>query len=232
MTRPDGTPVNAVYGFTSMLMKLLDDTDADHIAVVFDHARRTFRNDIFPDYKANRPDPPDELIPQFALVRDAVRALNVAAVDAEGYEADDLIATYARLARAAGATVTIVSSDKDLMQLVTEGVVMFDAMRDRAIGADEVREKFGVGPDKVVDVQSLAGDPTDNVPGVPGIGERPAAQLVNEFGNLDQLLERAKETDALKKLALDKRKCLRSRFFDSWGRSSALDRQKNWSKSL
>ena len=209
MTRPDGTPVNAVYGFTSMLMKLLDDTDADHIAVVFDHARRTFRNDIYPDYKANRPDPPDELIPQFALVRDAVRALNVAAVDAEGYEADDLIATYARLARAAGATVTIVSSDKDQMQLVTEGVVMFDAMRDRAIGADEVREKFGVGPDKVVDVQSLAGDPTDNVPGVPGIGERPAAQLVNEFGNLDQLLERAKETDALKKLALDKKKtCL------------------------
>ena len=213
MTRPDGTPVNAVYGFTSMLMKLLDDTDADHIAVVFDHARRTFRNDIYPDYKANRPDPPDELIPQFALVRDAVRALNVAAVDAEGYEADDLIATYARLARAAGATVTIVSSDKDLMQLVTEGVVMFDAMRDRAIGADEVREKFGVGPDKVVDVQSLAGDPTDNVPGVPGIGERPAAQLVNEFGNLDQLLERAKETDALKKLALDKKKMLEEQIF-------------------
>ena len=201
MTRPDGTPVNAVYGFTSMLMKLLDDTDADHIAVVFDHARRTFRNDIFPDYKANRPDPPDELIPQFALVRDAVRALNVAAVDAEGYEADDLIATYARLARAAGATVTIVSSDKDLMQLVTEGVVMYDAMRGRMIGAAEVREKFGVGPDKVVDVQALAGDSTDNVPGVPGIGVKTAALLIEEYGDLDTLLARAGEIKQPKRRA-------------------------------
>ena len=201
MTRPDGTPVNAVYGFTSMLMKLLDDTDADHIAVVFDHARRTFRNDIYPDYKANRPDPPDELIPQFALVRDAVRALNVAAVDAEGYEADDLIATYARLARAAGATVTIVSSDKDLMQLVTEGVVMYDAMRGRAIGPAEVREKFGVGPDKVVDVQALAGDSTDNVPGVPGIGVKTAALLIEEYGDLDTLLARAGEIKQPKRRA-------------------------------
>ena len=201
MTRPDGTPVNAVYGFTSMLMKLLDDTDADHIAVVFDHARRTFRNDIYPDYKANRPDPPDELIPQFALVRDAVRALNVAAVDAEGYEADDLIATYARLARAAGATVTIVSSDKDLMQLVTEGVVMYDAMRGRVIGPAEVREKFGVGPDKVVDVQALAGDSTDNVPGVPGIGVKTAALLIEEYGDLDTLLARASEIKQPKRRA-------------------------------
>ena len=201
MTRPDGTPVNAVYGFTSMLMKLLDDTDADHIAVVFDHARRTFRNDIYPDYKANRPDPPDELIPQFALVREAVQAFNVAAVDAEGFEADDLIATYARQARAAGAVVTIVSSDKDLMQLVTEGVVMFDAMRGRVIGPDEVREKFGVGPDKVVDVQALAGDSTDNVPGVPGIGVKTAALLIEEYGDLDTLLARASEIKQPKRRA-------------------------------
>ncbi|HJO69664.1 MAG TPA: DNA polymerase I [Rhodospirillales bacterium] len=193
MTRSDGTPVNAVYGFTSMLMKLLDDTDADYIAVIFDHARRTFRNDIYPDYKAHRPDPPEELIPQFALVREAVRAFNLAAVEAEGYEADDLIATYARLARAAGADVTIVSSDKDLMQLVKEGVVMFDAMRGRMIGPAEVREKFGVGPDKVVDVQALAGDSTDNVPGVPGIGVKTAAQLIEEYGDLDTLLARASE---------------------------------------
>ena len=201
MTRPDGTPVNAVYGFTSMLMKLLADTDADHIAVVFDKARRTFRNDIYPDYKANRPDPPDELIPQFALVREAVQAFNVAAVDAEGFEADDLIATYARQARAAGAVVTIVSSDKDLMQLVTEGVVMFDAMRGRVIGPDEVREKFGVGPDKVVDVQALAGDSTDNVPGVPGIGVKTAALLIEEYGDLDTLLARASEIKQPKRRA-------------------------------
>jgi DNA polymerase-1 len=201
MTRSDGTPVNAVYGFTSMLMKLLDDTDADHIAVIFDHARRTFRNEIYPDYKANRPNPPDELIPQFAIVREAVRALNVAAVDAEGFEADDLIATYARLARAAGADVTIVSSDKDLMQLVKEGVVMFDAMRTREIGPAEVREKFGVGPDKVVDVQALAGDSTDNVPGVPGIGVKTAAQLIEEYGDLDTLLARAGEIKQPKRRA-------------------------------
>ncbi len=148
MTRPDGTPVNAVFGFTNMLLKLLQSTDADHIAVVFDTARRTFRNDIYPAYKATRPEPPEDLIPQFALVRDATRACNVASVELEGYEADDLIATYTRLAREAGAEVTIVSSDKDLMQLVGEGVTMMDAMKNRVIGPDEVREKFGVGPDR------------------------------------------------------------------------------------
>ncbi|MDP6262089.1 MAG: DNA polymerase, partial [Rhodospirillales bacterium] len=193
MTRPDGTPVNAVYGFISMLLKLLDEADADYFAVIFDKKRRTFRNDIFPDYKANRPDPPEELIPQFELVRDAVAALNLVPVDMDGFEADDLIATYARLARDAGAEVTIVSSDKDLMQLVGPGVTMQDAMKNRAIGPEEVREKFGVGPEKVVDVQALAGDSSDNVPGVAGIGIKTAAKLIREYGDLDNLLARAGE---------------------------------------
>ncbi len=193
MTRPDGTPVNAVYGFTNMLAKLLADTDADHIAVIFDYSARTFRNDLYPDYKANRPDPPEELVPQFPLVREATRAFNLPAIEMDGYEADDLIATYARQAREAGAEVTIVSSDKDLMQLVGEAVTMYDAMRDRRIGPDEVREKFGVGPEKVIDVQALAGDSIDNVPGVAGIGVKTAAQLIQEYGDLETLLARAEE---------------------------------------
>ena len=193
MTRPDGTPVNAVYGFTTMLMKLIDDTDADHVAVIFDAGRRTFRNDIYPAYKANRPDPPDELIPQFGLVREATRAFNVACVEMAGYEADDLIATYARQAAEAGARVTIVSSDKDLMQLIGEGVVMFDAMKNRDIGPAQVVERFGVGPEKVVEVQALAGDSTDNVPGIAGIGVKTAAQLIEEYGDLDTVLARAQE---------------------------------------
>ncbi len=193
MTRPDGTPVNAVYGFTSMIMKLVDETDADHIAVIFDAGRRTFRNDIYPDYKANRPPPPDELIPQFDLVREATRAANIACVDMAGYEADDLIATYARLAVEAGAKVTIVSSDKDLMQLVGERVRMKDPMKNRDIGPAEVEERFGVGPDKVIDVQALAGDSTDNVPGVAGIGVKTAALLINEYGDLEAVLARAEE---------------------------------------
>ncbi len=193
MTRGDGVPVNAVYGFTSMLLKLIEDTEADHVAVIFDHARKTFRNDIYPDYKAQRPPPPEDLIPQFELVRDATRAMNVACIEHEGFEADDVIATYARLAVEAGAEVTIVSSDKDLMQLVGDHVVLFDAMRNRMLGVDAVREKFGVGPDKVVEVQALAGDSTDNVPGVPGIGVKTAAQLITEYGDLETLLARAGE---------------------------------------
>ncbi|MCZ6744614.1 MAG: DNA polymerase I, partial [Alphaproteobacteria bacterium] len=193
MNRRDGTPTNAVFGFCSMLMKLLEDTEADYLAVIFDAARRTFRNDIYPDYKANRPDAPEDLVPQFALIREATRAFNVACLEMEGYEADDLIATYAREAEALGAEVTILSSDKDLMQLVTDGIHMMDPMRDRRIGAEEVREKFGVGPDKVVDVQALAGDSTDNVPGVPGIGVKTAAELINTYGDLETVLERASE---------------------------------------
>ncbi len=193
MTRGDGTPVNAVFGYTKMLMKLLDDTDADHVAVIFDRARKTFRSDIYPDYKAHRPPPPDELIPQFQLVRDATEALNLPAIDMDGFEADDLIATYARQASAQGIEVTIVSSDKDLMQLVDGNITMLDAMKNRVIGHDQVVEKFGVGPDRVVDVQALAGDSSDNVPGVEGIGVKTAALLINEYGDLDTLLDRAGE---------------------------------------
>lgn len=193
MTRPDGTPVNAVYGFTNMLMKLLQDTDADHIAVIFDAARKTFRSDIYPAYKAQRPPPPEDLVPQFDLIKSLVEAFNVPSVQMEGYEADDLIATYARLARERGADVTIVSSDKDLMQLVTDKVTMLDTMKNVEIGPDGVVAKFGVGPDKVVEVQALAGDSVDNVPGVPGIGIKTAAQLINEYGDLETLLARADE---------------------------------------
>ena len=193
LTRPDGTPVNAVLGFTNMLLKLLDDLQATHVAVIFDSARESFRNEIFPEYKANRPDPPDELIPQFPLVRDATRAFNVECLEQPGFEADDLIATYARRAQADGFDVMIVSSDKDLMQLVSDRVSMFDALKNRKIGPAEVEEKFGVGPERVVDVQALAGDSTDNVPGVPGIGVKTAAQLIQTFGDLDTLLARASE---------------------------------------
>ena len=192
MKRADGTLVNAVYGFTSMLLKLVEDTDADHIGVIFDHARKTFRNDIYPEYKAHRPPAPDDLIPQFELVREATRAMGLKAVALAGYEADDLIATYARQAREAGAEVTIVSSDKDLMQLVTKNVTMFDAMKNRTIGPAEVQEKFGVGPDRVIDVQALAGDSSDNVPGVEGIGVKTAALLINEYGDLESVLANAK----------------------------------------
>ncbi|MCE2509385.1 MAG: DNA polymerase I [Alphaproteobacteria bacterium] len=195
LTRPDGTPVGAVFGFTQMLMKLISDTDADHVAVIFDTDRISFRNDIYPDYKANRPEPPEDLIPQFALIREATEAFNLPAVELKGFEADDLIATYARLAREAGAEVTIVSSDKDLMQLVEEKVTMYDSLKNRMIGCKEVEEKFGVGPEKVVEVQALAGDSTDNVPGVPGIGVKTAAELIREYGNLENLLAHA---DAIK----------------------------------
>ena len=194
MTRPDGTPVNAVLGFTNMLWKILRDSEAEYFAVIFDTARKTFRSDIYPEYKAHRPPPPDELVPQFDLVRDATRAFNVPSLEMRGYEADDLIATYTRLAREAGLSVTIVSSDKDLMQLVEEDhVVMLDHFKNSEIGVAGVREKFGVGPERVIDVQALAGDSSDNVPGVPGIGVKTAAQLINEYGDLDTLLERAEE---------------------------------------
>ncbi len=193
LTRSDGTPTNAVYGFCNMLMKLLDDTDADYLAVIFDAGRKTFRNDIYADYKANRPPPPEDLIPQFPLVLEATEAFNVPAIEMPGFEADDLIATYARQAREAGDQVTIMSSDKDLMQLVTERVTMLDPIHNRRIGAEEVVEKFGVGPGMVVEVQALAGDSVDNVPGVPGIGVKTAAQLINEFGDLETVLARAGE---------------------------------------
>ncbi|HYC03027.1 MAG TPA: DNA polymerase I [Azospirillaceae bacterium] len=193
LNRPDGTPVNAVLGFTNMLMKLLAEQKADAVAVVFDSKRQTFRTDIYPDYKAHRPEPPEDLKPQFALIREAVDAFCLPCLQLEGYEADDLIATYARLAREQGRPCTIVSSDKDLMQLITDGVRLMDPMKGKMIGPDEVFEKFGVPPEKVIDVQALAGDSVDNVPGVPGIGVKTAAQLITEYGSLEALLERAPE---------------------------------------
>lgn len=193
MSRSDGTPTNAVMGFSSMILSLVEQTDADYIAVIFDAKRENFRNEIYPDYKGHRPDAPEELRPQFSLIRDATLAFNLPCLEMEGYEADDLIATYAKQAVALGSKVTIVSSDKDLMQLVDDGIEMWDPMKNRSIRHDEVMEKFGVPPEKVVDVQALAGDSTDNVPGVPGIGLKTAAQLITEYGDLDVLLERAGE---------------------------------------
>ena len=193
MTRPDGTPVNAVYGFTNMLTKLAEDTGAEYMAVLFDSARKTFRNEVYAEYKAHRPPPPEDLVPQFALIREATDACNLPSLEMPGFEADDLIATLARMAIEREFDVTIVSSDKDLMQLVGAGVRMLDPMKNRVVGPQEVFERFGVEPGKVVDVQALAGDSTDNVPGVPGIGVKTAAQLIGEYGDLDALLARAEE---------------------------------------
>ncbi|WP_373505265.1 DNA polymerase I [Aestuariivirga sp.] len=195
--KSDGLPVGAVQGFCNMLWKLLKETNAGHrpthLAVIFDHSSKTFRNAIYPEYKAHRPEPPADLRPQFGLIRQATRAFNVPAIEQENYEADDLIATYARQAVEAGATCRIVSSDKDLMQLIRPGVALYDTMKDREVGEAEVFEKFGVKPEKVIDIQALAGDSVDNVPGVPGIGVKTAAQLITEYGDLETLLARAPE---------------------------------------
>ncbi|MDD9798073.1 MAG: DNA polymerase I, partial [Alphaproteobacteria bacterium] len=181
--KSDKLPVGAVAGFCNMLVKLMDDMDTQdrdikssptHLAVIFDASGRSFRNDIFPDYKANRAEAPEDLVPQFPLIREAVKAFGVAQFELEGFEADDLIASYATQAAKSGARVTIVSSDKDLMQLVTPHINMLDTMKDKHIGIEEVTEKFGVPPEKVIDVQALAGDSTDNIPGVPGIGVKTA----------------------------------------------------------
>jgi DNA polymerase-1 len=195
--KSDGLPVGAVQGFCNMLWKLLKETNSGqkptHLAVIFDMSSKTFRNDIYPEYKAHRPEPPADLRPQFGLIKQATRAFNVPAIEQRNYEADDLIATYARQAVEAGATCRIVSSDKDLMQLIRPGVALYDTMKDREVGEKEVLEKFGVPPEKVIDVQSLAGDSVDNVPGVPGIGVKTAAQLLGEYGDLETLLARASE---------------------------------------
>src|SRR5438552_8961287 len=195
--KSDGLQVNAVLGFCNMLWKLLRDMPPDnrptHLAIVFDKSEVTFRNKLYPDYKANRPPPPDDLRPQFALIREAVRAFDIPCLEQGGFEADDLIATYVREACEAGATAIIVASDKDLMQLVRDCVLMYDSMKDRRIGIPEVMEKFGVPPEKVIDVQSLIGDSTDNIPGVPGIGVKTAAHLICDYGDLETLLARAGE---------------------------------------
>jgi DNA polymerase-1 len=191
MSRPDGTPVNAVFGFTNMLARLLKDHVGTHLAVIFDAGRTTFRNRIYDAYKAQRPEPPPELVPQFALVRDATAAFNVPALELADWEADDLIAAYTRATVEAGGKVTIVSSDKDLMQLIQPGVVMQDPIKQKLIGPDEVREKFGCGPEQMIDLLALMGDSVDNVPGVPGIGPKTACQLLSEFGDLEAVLAAA-----------------------------------------
>ena len=191
MNRADGTPVNAVFGFTNMLTRLLRDHVGTHIAVIFDAGRTTFRNRLYDQYKAHRPEPPPELVPQFALVREATRAFGVAAIELPDWEADDLIAAYARACGEAGGRTTIVSSDKDLMQLVREGVDMLDPIKQKPIGPADVIEKFGVPPHKLIDVQALMGDSVDNVPGVPGIGPKGAAQLIVEYGDLEGALAAA-----------------------------------------
>src|SRR6266853_2657151 len=195
--KSDGLQVNAVLGFCNMLWKLMRDMKPEdrptHLAVIFDKSERTFRNELYADYKAHRPDAPADLIPQFPLIRDATRAFDIPCLEMLGFEADDLIATYARQACAVKANVTIVSSDKDLMQLVNDCVIMYDTMKDKKIGVAEVIEKFGVPPEKVIEVQALIGDSTDNVPGVPGIGVKTAAKIISEYGDLDTLLARAAE---------------------------------------
>ena len=195
--KSDGLQINAVLGFCNMLWKLLNDMKPEerptHLAVVFDKSEKTFRTDFYPEYKAQRPDIPGDLIPQFPLIREAVRAFDIPCLEQAGFEADDIIATYARLACEAQATATIVSSDKDLMQLVNDCVTMYDTMKDKRIGRAEVIEKFGVGPEKVIEVQALIGDSSDNVPGVPGIGVKTAAQLIIEYGDLETLILRAGE---------------------------------------
>ena len=206
MSRPsDGTPVNAVFGFTSMLMQFMSDNADDCIAVVFDAARKNFRNDIYPEYKATRKEVPEELMPQFPLIRDVVRAFNIADVEQEGYEADDLIASYAKKAVQKGYQVVIVSADKDLMQLMQgEDVIIFDPMKKRYLQTEDVIKKFGVLPDKVIQVQSLMGDSTDNIPGVFGVGEKTAADLINKYGNLDGIYAHLDEMPPRRKDLLEK----------------------------
>ena len=197
MFRSDGLPVNAVFGFTNMLLKLIDDIQSEKggnvaIAVIFDAARKTFRNDIYPNYKANRSDPPEDLKPQFDIIKKVPDAFNLQSIDSLGFEADDLIASYSKKAKAEGKKITIISSDKDLMQLLGKNVSMIDPLKKKEITSENVIEKFGVGPEKVIEVQALAGDTSDNIPGVPGIGPKTASQLINEYGNIENLIANVK----------------------------------------
>ena len=193
MTSPSGVPVNAVYGFTNMFLKLTNKIDCDYNLVLFDAKRQNFRNDFYPEYKATRKDTPEDLIPQFPIIREAVSALKLNQLEMEGFEADDLIATYTSKALNKGMEVVIVSADKDLMQLIRPGVSFYDPMKDKFFTPEDVKEKFGVYPEKVPDVQALSGDSTDNVPGVPGIGPKTAAELVNTYGSLEGVLTHAEE---------------------------------------
>ncbi len=189
MNRADGTPINAVFGFTNMLVKLIEDYSEDKMIVIFDAARENFRNEIYPDYKANRGEAPDDLIPQFPLIRECVQSFNIPQLEIEGFEADDLIASYVKLAEKDKIETVIVSSDKDLMQLVSKNVTMLDPMKNKKIEIQDVEEKFGVQPDKVIFIQALTGDKVDNIPGAPGIGPKTASQLINEFKDIDGLIK-------------------------------------------
>ncbi len=193
LTSKNGTPIGAVLGFCNMLLKLIQEKKSDKVIVIFDTAKKTFRNTIYKDYKANRGEPPEDLIPQFGIIREAVDAFKITRVELEGYEADDLIATYANFFNKKNWNIEIISSDKDLMQLVNKNISMKDPMKNKIIKENEVFEKFGVYPEKVIDVQSLAGDSVDNIPGAPGIGIKTAAILVNEFGNLKEILKNCKK---------------------------------------
>ena len=208
LKKSDGTPTGAVSGYCNMLFKLINEIkefNATHIAVVFDHKDKTFRSDIYKEYKANRPPPPDDLVPQFMLIREATEAFGLFAIDKKGYEADDIIATLSQNATKEGAIVTIFSSDKDLMQLVSEQIKMYDPIRNTFIDIDGVKKKFGVTPDKVIDVQALIGDKVDNVPGVPGIGVKTASSLISEFNDVETLIEKHEtiDKDRIKKLISD-----------------------------
>ena len=193
LTRKDGTPINAVMGYCNMIWRLIAETKTDSLAVIFDTASKTFRNEIYKEYKANRSEAPEDLVPQFSLIREATKAFNIPYIELAGYEADDIIATYASQASSEGWEVDIISSDKDLMQLVNDNVKMIDPMKMITIDKEQVFKKFGVYPDRVIDVQALAGDSTDNIPGVPGIGIKTAAELINHYGDLESLLTRAHE---------------------------------------
>ena len=196
--KSDGLPVGAVSGFCNMLFKLLEDAKSEenrekptHFAVIFDSARKNFRNDIYSDYKANRSDAPDDLVPQFDFIRKSVLAFNLPSIEQINFEADDLIATYVDQINKIGAKATIVSSDKDLLQLYGKNIRVFDPMKNKFLGIEDIKLKFGVKPEQIIDVQSLAGDTSDNVPGVPGIGIKTAAELINSFGTLENLLKNA-----------------------------------------
>jgi len=193
MNRADGTPINAVFGFTNMLVKLIEDYRDDKMIVIFDAARENFRNTIFKDYKANRGETPEDLIPQFEIIRECVDAFNIPQLEIEGYEADDIIATYCKLAEKQKIDSIIVSSDKDLMQLVTKEITMLDPMKNKKIGIDQVIEKFGLPPEKVIQIQALTGDKVDNIPGAPGIGPKTALQLIQEFGDVHKLIKNANQ---------------------------------------
>ena len=193
LSSPKGFPTNALYGFTQMLLKVLKERKPDHVAVVFDAGRLTFRNDMYPAYKANRLAMPDDLVPQITPIKEMVRAFNIPALELPGFEADDIIATLARDCEEKGMEVVVVTGDKDLMQIVTENVRLLDTMKDKESCMHEVEERFGVDPERVIDILGLAGDTSDNIPGVPGIGEKTAIKLIREFGSLDELLKRADE---------------------------------------